>query len=123
MTDNQSHDEEEHGEAVEVDEKGEHSALRTKAKERRKLIDDDDDEEEPLSCEVRLQLGVASFIMFLMIFSILFFSWYCFGWAFFKAVKNSRIANVDGAPTMAPTPTPCTRLQEILGYLGFNPAC
>ena len=115
MTDKQSH---------EVYEEGEEIASPIKARERRKLIDDDDDEDEDdgaMTIETKMYLCIATIVMFLAIFGIVFLSWYCFGSVFYRALSRRRNPTSE-APTPAPTKN-CTRFEEVLSYLGFVSGC
>jgi hypothetical protein len=124
MTGNPSHKEVEHGETIEVDGKGKAISPPTKTRERHKLIAVDDDEEEPMSVEAKAKIYLAASIMIIILLAILFISWWCFGSAVIKAAFRKRKVPFEmtspPAPTAAPSTT-CTKVQEVLSYLGFFP--
>lgn len=113
------------GETIEVDGNGEEISLPTKTTRRRKHIDDhDDDDEEPMPIHDKVHLGIALFIMFIIIFGLLYLSWWWFGEFFFKAA-SSRVPR-RGPATPAPSPVSsgtCTMFQQLLSRLGIISGC
>ncbi|KAI2497557.1 hypothetical protein MHU86_16960 [Fragilaria crotonensis] len=123
MTDSPSRKDVDYGETIEVDGKGKAISPPTKTRERRKLITDDE-EEEPMSVEDKLQIYLALSIMFIILFGIFFLSWWFFGSAVFKAALKKHNVQLDPAAPPSPTAAPsssCTRVQEVLSYLGLFP--
>ncbi len=122
MTDNPSYKEVDHGETIEVDGKGKAISPATKTREGRKLIVHDDDEEEPMSVEAKVHIYIAASIMIIILFGIMFISWWCFGSVVIKSFLTKHKVPFEKtappAPTAAPSST-CTRAQEILSFLGF----
>ena len=95
------------------------SSSSSKKRELKKLVDEESDDEPPMSTADKVHLFTALFLLFAIIFAIMFVTWWFFGTAVFKAARK-RLVKTDPTATPAPTPYPmCTRVQEVLYYLGL----